>query len=131
MNRSPPSRRLGWGAPWSAAFVAALCTAAGCAQAPHRTGSDAQALAACRARADEIYAKQNRGAVYDSDVFSTSVRDSPFSTQDVPSLPTRGLSGEYQRDNLVNDCLAGTGAASTVPAAPSPFAPPPPPSPTP
>ena len=94
-----------------------------------RSPSDIAALTACRQRADEVYAKQNRAEVYMSDTFATSGRDSPYATTALPGVTTRGLSGQYERDNMVNDCLAGTGPAtgvSTKPKAPIPTAPPPP-----
>jgi hypothetical protein len=69
-----------------------------------------------------VYAKQNRAELYNTDTFATSGRDSPFSTGTVADLPTRGLSGEYERDTMVSDCLAGTGAATggSTKAAPTP-----------
>lgn len=88
-----------------------------------RSPSDIAALTACRQRADEVYAKQNRAEVYMNDTFATSGRDSPYSTTALPGVTTRGLSGQYERDTMVSDCLAGTGAAtgvSTKPAAGTP-----------
>lgn len=110
-----------------AALLLTVLGMAACAGAPHRTPTDVAALSACRQRADEVYAKQNRGELYRTDTFATSGRDSPFATGTVSDLPTRGLSGQYQRDTMVSDCLAGTGAATgpSTSVGPAPSAVPP------
>jgi hypothetical protein len=61
--------------------------------------------AACRERANEVYAKQNRAEVYNADTYQTDTLDSPFSTSGLPGITTRGLSGEYERQNMISDCL--------------------------
>ncbi len=109
------------------AMVAVVTGLSACAAPPQRSSSDVAAVAACRQRADEVYAKQNRAEVYNTDTFASSGRDSPFSNSDLPDVPTRGLSGQYQRDTMISDCLAGTGAATgpSTSAAPAPSARPP------
>ncbi len=81
-----------------------------CASRTPPTHRDVAALAACRQRADEVYQKQNRAELYRSDEFATSSRDAPFASTGLPGITTRGLSGEYARDVLVDDCLNASGA---------------------
>ena len=86
-------------------------------------------LSACRARADEIYNKQNRAEVYRSDTFVSDNRDSPFSTSGLPGITTNGLSGLYQHDNLVSSCVnsnagAGSGVDPSGPASNTSVSPP-------
>ena len=87
---------------------------AGCVSRAPSGSRDAAALAACRQRADEIYSKQNRAELYRSDVFATSSRDAPFATTGLPGITSRGLSGAFARDSLVDDCLN-----ATLPVAPA------------
>ncbi len=101
-------------------LLAVMLGLSACAGAPQRSSSDIAALTACRHRADEVYAKQNRAEVYMSDTFATSGRDSPYSTTALPGVTTRGLSGQYERDSMVSDCLAGTGPATGVSTSPKP-----------
>ena len=109
--------------------LAALVGLAACQGPPPSRGfsnggsasaADAQA---CRQRADEVYLKQNRAELYRSDTYATSGRDSPFSIANLPGVTSRGLSGRYERDNLVSDCLnasgsngAGSPAANSAPS---------------
>jgi hypothetical protein len=67
--------------------------------------ASAAARAACRSRADEVYLKQNRGEVYQADTYSTSTRDSPYTASGLPGITTNGLGGQYQRDQMEDDCL--------------------------
>jgi hypothetical protein len=62
--------------------------------------ADQQAQAACRQRADQVYAEQNRGAAYEADN-----RLSPFSSSYVPGVTTRGLGDRYSRDTMIADCV--------------------------
>ena len=86
-------------------------------------------LTACRARADEIYNKQNRAEVYRSDTFATDTLDSPYSVSGLPGITTNGLSGLYQHDNLVSSCVnnhnsPGSGSDPAGPAATTSTSPP-------
>ena len=88
---------------------------AGCGTPVQRSRSQvvsAADLTACRARADEIYNKQNRAEVYRSDTFVSDTRDAPYSTSGLPGITTNGLSGLYQHDNLVSSCVNSRGAAA-------------------
>ncbi len=131
MIQFPPGIRPARRSTTRATVLAALVSLAAWAGAPQPSRSDTAALSACRQRANEVYAKQNRAELYRTDTFTTGSRDSPFSTADLPSMPTRGLSGQYERDTMVSDCLAGTGAATGIStsAAPAPSAKPPVPQP--
>ena len=77
-------------------------------QASPRTQANRQAVAECRAQADRTYAAQNRG-----DLSRRDDLDDPFAAGYVSGIVTRGLSAQYQRDNMVQDCLN----ASSQPAA--------------
>lgn len=91
--------------------ILALVAANACISAPPPSAqarADQQTLAACRQRADEVFAEQNRGAVYDSDN-----RLSPFSSSYVPGITTRGLGERYSRDTMIDNCVRNAGAVST------------------
>ena len=102
----------------------------GCANRPPASHQDVAVLASCRQRADEVYQKQNRAELYRSDVFDTSNRDAPFATVGLPGITSRGLSGQYARDTLVDDCLnanapggaTGVTGAGAAPVSSSPAA---------
>lgn len=94
-------------------FAAGVLT--GCGTAAPRSRAQAAAAAArsaCRARADEVFLRQNRGDVYRADTFVSDTRDSPFSTSGLPGITSNGLSGQYQRDNMVSSCVYGGGGPS-------------------
>ena len=117
--------------------ILAACLVAGCAAPPRTSEASHQRqaeLAACRSRADTVYAKQNRGAVYAGPDQSFS----PFSSTGLSGVTSAGLSTRKDYGDMVSDCLNGslanTGGVSAVPdpgAAPSPARPsgPPPSSP--
>ncbi len=106
--------------------LCALALTAGCQHRPAIGEVSAVDRAACRQRADEVFDKQNREEVYRTDVFAGSSRDAPFSVASLPNDPSRGLSSQYERDTLLDDCLrtkagggpTGTGANPTPPANP-------------
>ena len=103
-------------------LAAALLTACGTPAQRSRSQTVAAAdLTACRARADEIYNKQNRAEVYRGDTFVSGTRDAPYSTSGLPGITSNGLSGLYQHDNLVSSCVnsgsnSGGGADPSGPA---------------
>lgn len=80
------------------------------------TSVSAADRAVCRQRADEVYAKQNRGELVRADSYATTNRDSPFAVSGVPSNPSAGLSSRYAREQLLDECLAS--APSNVGAVP-------------
>jgi hypothetical protein len=93
-----------------AVAVCALVGLGGCAVPLGGGGNgpapSASAVEACNTRADEIFARQNRGADYQADTFQTSERDSPFSGAGTPGTE-RGLSDQYARGQDVRKCLNG------------------------
>ena len=105
--------------------LAILALAGGCAQRAPVGESTAADRAECRQRADVVFDKQNRAEVYRTDTFAGETRDAPFSTSGLPGITSRGLSGQYERANLLDDCLrdrsggviaAGAAEGSTVSA---------------
>ena len=88
---------------WPLLLLALTC----CSSEPQSHASLAQ-RAACRQRADEIYNQQNRGEIYANDRYASTTRDTPFSADPMRDTSS-GLSGEYARQNLISDCINGTG----------------------
>ncbi len=87
--------------------LAMLALAGGCAQRSRAPigGVSAADRAECRQRADVVFDKQNRAEIYRTDTFAGETRDAPFSTNGLPGITSRGLSGQYERANLLDDCL--------------------------
>nr|WP_294521188.1 hypothetical protein [uncultured Rhodopila sp.] len=77
--------------------------------------ADAQTAAACRQRANEIFDRQNRGAIYAANPSTNS----PFSANFTGDNPSRGLSQQFAHDRQVSDCIrnSGTGAERSQPPA--------------
>lgn len=100
--------------------LAALAALAACSPPPPispQDRADQQAQAACRQRADEIFAQQNRGTIF----ASSDDRLTPFSGSYNPGITTRGLGERFGRDTAIAECVrnAREGAAqnsSTGPA---------------
>lgn len=69
-------------------------------------------LNACRSRADQVFTRQNRDAVYRVDNYNTDTRDAPFGTSGLKGVTSAGLSQQYDRDNMVDNCLRGSGIAA-------------------
>jgi hypothetical protein len=116
---------------WAGVALMALALA-GCAVGggtPSR--SSAVREAACRQRADEVYDRQNRADVYRTDNFVSSTRDAPFGGSGLRGSISDGLPGQYARDQILSDCLNGTGSGGggpgADPLAPNAGGPPPPP----
>jgi hypothetical protein len=90
---------------------------AGCAPQVQSARSRATAaqIAACRHRADEVWQQQNRSEVYRSDSWATSTRDSPFAGAGLPGTVSSGLSGQYAREQMLDNCLnSATGSGGTA-----------------
>ena len=79
-----------------------LIALAGCAAPPDR-GTAAQ-QAACRQRADDVFAKRNPGDKYRTDLYVSSQRDTPYGGF-APPDPTADLQARYSRDQILGDCL--------------------------
>jgi hypothetical protein len=97
-----PWRTLARSLPALAALGLATCSPAPAPTPQAR--ADRQAQVACRQRADQIYAEQNRGAAYEADQ-----RFSPFSSSYVPGITSRGLGERYGIDTMIADCVRNTG----------------------
>jgi len=110
------------------AGLALLLAAAACAWGPRRSATDEATISACRQAADRAYTKQNRAEIYETDRYTTSGRDAPYSVETSPGVTTRGLSGAFERDNMTTDCLNASGVsdntAGSLGSAPSAVPPP-------
>jgi len=84
------------------------------------SNASAAAHTACRARADEVFAQQNRGAIYSEDNFVSGLRDSPFGSNGVGSVIPTNLANQFGREQTMQQCLDGisttgqTGTASDL-----------------
>jgi hypothetical protein len=91
-----------------------------CAQRPPNLSvTDRDTLTACRTHADQVYDRNNRGAIY-----SVGANDAPSSSIGRVGDPTAVLSDRYARDRMIERCVRGTGNAAAqsypVPAPPPP-----------
>ena len=83
-----------------------------------REGATPKALVACRHRADEVYNRRNPAEVYRSDMYAGGQRDAPFGAMGQPGGPGEGLSGRYEHETTLDDCLNGVSGSSEAPARP-------------
>ena len=74
-------------------------------------------MAACRQRADEVFSRQNRGAVYRADMLAGGQRDSPFAGLGQPGEPGEGLPARYSRETMLDECLNGLSGSADAPPA--------------
>jgi hypothetical protein len=88
-----------------------------CTPAPPRTQASAAAQTACRARADQVFEQQNRGAIYREDNFVSGLRDTPFGSAGLGSTMPTNLADQFGRDRTMQDCLDGIGASGNSGAA--------------
>jgi hypothetical protein len=70
-------------------------------------------VAACNTRADEVYLRQNRDALYRADTYQTSIRDSPYAGAGLPNS-SEGLAGQYERGQDLRTCLDGANTPLTA-----------------
>ncbi|MBN9561342.1 MAG: hypothetical protein J0H14_11530 [Alphaproteobacteria bacterium] len=97
-------------------WLAALIALGACSPAPApsaQTRANQATVAACRQRADEVFQRQNRAALFTQDN-----RDSPGSGSYVSGITTRGLSERFGWDRQVADCVRNQGAAEETAPAP-------------
>ena len=103
----------------SAILVTAVLAGNACSfdfgPSPPPQRAEVAAVSACRARADEVFQRQNRDQVYRVDTYNTDTRDAPFGTNGLKGVTSAGLSQQYGRDNMVQDCLRSTGAGPQPP----------------
>jgi hypothetical protein len=99
-----------------AALAGAVALSA-CSPAPQspQARANAETLAACRQRAEEVYNQQNRGDIYSP---ASSV-NTPFSSNYVPGITARGLPQLYAHDKMVSDCVRNTGTGAGRSQAPA------------
>jgi hypothetical protein len=115
---SPAHRAL---LPTSALLLAVALLAAGCARSAPESHASAVESAACRQHADAVYQLRNPDEVFRADTYATSIRDTPFTGAGLSSVPSAGLSDQFQRDQFFSDCLnGGNGTVGAAPAAPPP-----------
>lgn len=100
------------------ALVAASVGA--CQRLPPPTRADAALRAECRQQVDRQYSAQNR-----ADLTRRDERDFAFAASYNSGIPSRGLGAQYQRDQMVSDCLRASGdrGAQAVPGVGPVFSP--------
>lgn len=91
-------------------LVMALASGA-CQPPPPPTSADAAVRADCRATVERQYNAQNR-----ADLTRRDERDTAFSSYYNAGVPSRGLGAEFQRDQMVTDCLRAQGEPGGQPA---------------
>ncbi len=103
-----------------AGLLGGVALLAGCAPSAPASHATTAQLAACRQRADQVFEQQNRGAVYQADMYASSTRDAPFGSSGLLGSSS-GLSDRYARDKIQSDCIDGiNGAPGPVPGAAAP-----------
>jgi hypothetical protein len=71
--------------------------------------ADADTLAACRQRAEQIYDIRHRGDIYSP----PPAVNTPYSTNYVPGVTDRQLANEHEHQELINDCVRNTGTETS------------------
>ena len=113
MTRPTPRRWVAIGTVLAASLGLSACSTPMHNNAGARVGATPKAMAACRTRADEVYTMQNPSAVYRADMLAAGQRDSPYAGLGMAGMPSDGLSARYNREQLIDDCLAGMASSST------------------
>ena len=80
------------------AAAAFLFAAGGCART--QSSTELQAQQTCGQQADRQFEKQNRYLMSEQDQTAT-----PFSSRGMPGDTSQGLSDQYHRDRMVDDCM--------------------------
>ncbi|HVY18345.1 MAG TPA: hypothetical protein VHB27_24205 [Rhodopila sp.] len=92
-----------------------LFAVSACAPSAPPTGqalADQQTREACRRRADQFDAQQNRAEIYSP----PPQVNTPFSANYLPDQQDRGLSRLYAHDRMVADCIRNSGTGAIEPA---------------
>jgi hypothetical protein len=93
----------------SGLWVIVLLTAAACQQNRQPLSvTDRATVAACTARANQVYDRLNRGTIYSS-MPQTGL---PSSSTGLMGDPTAGLTQRYAYDDMVNRCIRQTGTGA-------------------
>jgi hypothetical protein len=93
-----------------ALLLAGALAASGCEPAPPPSRASAAATAACKARTEAAFNRQNRFLLSTRDT-----TDTPYSTSGAPGNTASGLSLEYDRETMLDNCLGGVNAADVGP----------------
>jgi len=83
----------------------AACSFGGPPPGSATSRANAEALAACRDRAEQVYVQQNRPAIYSPQI----AVNTPSSGAYAPGVTNRGLADLYARDTMIRDCMRNTG----------------------
>lgn len=94
--------------------VFALVALSACQSAPPRSSADAAVIAACRDRADQIHARQNRVELSRRDE-----RDAPFASVYNSGITTRGLGDRFEWGRNVEACVKSSGSGGDAPTGPT------------
>ena len=92
----------------SLALLPLLALSAGCDRT-RLTPEDREAVADCRQESDRIFAARNRYQLSEPDNSNT-----PYSGSGQVTTPSAGLSDQYEREELVDRCLARGSAGDKV-----------------
>ena len=90
------------------AMLPILALLSGCAQT-RLTQEDREAVADCRQESDRIFAARNRYQLSEPNNM-----DTPLSGSGQVTTPSAGLSDQYEREELVDRCLARGSAGEKV-----------------
>jgi hypothetical protein len=90
------------------ALLPLLAVLAGCDRT-RLTPEDREAVADCRSESDRIFAARNRYQLSEPDNTGT-----PYSGSGQVTAPSSGLSDQYEREQLVDRCLARGSAGEKV-----------------
>ncbi len=98
-------------------LMAALLAASACAfqTGPARPPAEVAAVSDCRARADEVFVRQNRDHAYRVDAYRTDTRDAPFASSGLRGVTSAGLSQQFGRDTTMDECLRASGYGAMPP----------------
>lgn len=106
----------------SRALLLWLLPVAGCAFPIGKPGPQpsAEAVAACRKRANHEFVTQNHGILYQEDRYQAVTRDSPYSATGLPFPNYSRLSTEHEYDQDLDNCLNGGEGVGIVGDTPPP-----------
>lgn len=79
---------------------------------------DPAVLEACRQRANEVFDRQNRSAIFSP----ASNVNSPLSANSSPTVD-RGLSAQFSYQQMLQECIRSAGVARDMPASTTPTTP--------
>lgn len=108
-----------------ALLLVLMCGMTACSIFTHQSPAEQAAISQCRQHADKVYAQQNPDAVYRADAYANGGRDTPNATYGLMGVSGAGLGGEYDRNQVYENCLVENGIAPQAPVSknPQPVAP--------